>query len=169
MPPFIILFFIIGSSTSFGQWIYVNAIENSLDNTFSKYEIWLKNNDYHIIHQYDVIAKRKAETMGAIYNTSLSCIVYESKSQPTKIYCYINSKQVLKNIDVFLVNPAPGEFENTQLVLLKSSYKLISESKNQKENFTRTYFQKKNIRLNISFPDDKSYLTISAGTLSNYE
>ncbi len=107
--------------------------------------------------------------MASIYSVPLVAKVYDSKSQPTKIHCYIDSKQNLRSIDVFLVNPKPGEFENIQLVLLKSGFLLISESKNDNDKTTRTYFQKKNIRLNLSVPDDKSYLTISAGTLNNYE
>jgi hypothetical protein len=107
--------------------------------------------------------------MGAIYNVALTSKVYDSKAQPTKIHCYIDSKQILKSIDIFLVNPKQGEFENIQLVLLKSGFTLISESKNESDKTTRTYFQKKKIRLNLSAPEDKSYLTISAGTLNNYE
>ncbi len=68
-----------------------------------------------------------------------------------------------------MINPKSGEFENIQLVLLKSGFQLISESKNESDKTTRTYFQKKKIRLNLSVPDDRSYLTISAGTLNNYE
>jgi len=68
-----------------------------------------------------------------------------------------------------MINPKPGEFENIQLVLLKSGFLLISESKNDADKTTRTYFQKKKIRLNLSVPDDRSYLTISASTLNNYE
>ncbi|MBP6427209.1 MAG: hypothetical protein KA430_06465 [Bacteroidia bacterium] len=151
------------------QWSYINSIETSLDKNFSNYESWLKNNDYHETSKYDNIAGRKAATMASIYSVPLVAKVYDSKSQPTKIHCYIDSKQNLRSIDVFLVNPKPGEFENIQLVLLKSGFLLISESKNDNDKTTRTYFQKKNIRLNLSVPDDKSYLTISAGTLNNYE
>lgn len=164
-----ILLLILLSKGSTAQWAYVNSIETSLDRTFSKFESWLTNNDYHPTSKYDNIAGRKAATMASIYNVKLTAKVYDSRSQPTKIHCYIDSKQNLRSIDVFLVNPKPGEFENIQLVLLKSGFLLLSESKNENDKTTRTYFQKKNIRLNLSIPDDKSYLTISAGTLNNYE
>ena len=154
---------------SVAQWTYVNSIETALDKNFSTYEIWLKNNDYHSTSKYDNIAGRKASTMGSIYRVSLYAKVYHSKSQPTKIHCYIDSKNNLRSIDIFLINPKAGEFENIQLVLLKSGFKLISESKNTVGKTIRTYFQKRNIRLNLSLPDDGSFLTISAGTLNSYE
>ncbi len=163
------LFMILFSKESVAQWTYVSSIENSLDKNFSNYEVWLKNNDYHATSKYDDIVGSKASTMGSIYNVQLIAKVYDSRSQPTKIHCYIDSRKNLRSIDVFLINPKPGEFENIQLVLLKSGFLLISESKNTSEKTTRTYFQKKNIRLNLSVPDDGSYLTISAGTLNNYE
>lgn len=160
---------IFGSTKIFAQWSYVSSIETSLDKNMTNYESWLKNNDYHITTKYDNIASRKAATMASIYNVPLTAKVFDSKSQPTKIHCYIDSKKNLRSIDIFLVNPKTGEFENIQLVLLKSGFMLISESKNATDKTVRTYFQKKNIRLNLSVPDDKSYLTISAGTLNNYE
>ncbi len=166
---FLIAFLLLSSKQSFSQWTYINSIETSLDQNFSNYEVWLKNNGYQPTSKYDQIAERKAFTMGSIYSVSLSAMVYDSKAQPTKIHCYIDSKKLLKSIDVFMINPKPGEFENIQLVLLKSGFQLINESKNESDKTTRTYFQKKKIRLNLSVPDDRSYLTISAGTLNNYE
>ena len=160
---------ILSNKESLAQWSYVNSIVASLDKNITYYESWLKNNDYHLTSNYDNIAGRKAATMSNIFNVKLFAKVYDSKSQPTKIHCYIDPKQNLRNIDIFLINPKPGEFENIQLVLLKSGFLLISESRNENDKSIRTYFQKKNIRLNLSTPDDKSYLTISAGTLNNYE
>ena len=157
------------SKQSYSQWTYINSIETGLDQNFSNYEAWLKNNGYQPTSKYDNIAERKAATMGSVYQINLSAKVYDSKAQPTKIHCYIDTKKNLKSIDVFMINPKPGEFENIQLVLLKSGFLLISESKNDADKTTRTYFQKKKIRLNLSVPDDRSYLTISAGTLNNYE
>ncbi|MBK7570941.1 MAG: hypothetical protein IPI10_04710 [Bacteroidetes bacterium] len=164
-----ILFLLLSSKQSYSQWTYINAIETSLDQNFINYESWLKNNGYQLTTKYDNIADRKASTMGAIYSIALNAKVYDSKAQPTKIHCYLDSKKLLKSIDVFLINPKPGEFENIQLVLLKSGFLLISESKNDADKTTRTYFQKKKIRLNLSVPEDRSYLTISASTLNNYE
>ncbi len=165
----ILSFLIFTSKSSNAQWTYINSIESSLDKTFGNYEVWLKNNGYMPTSKFNSIVEQKAATMGSIYDLHLSAKVYDSKSQPTKIYCFVDEKQILKNIDVFLINPKPGEFENVQLVLLKSGFLLISESKNIADKTTRTYFQKKKIRLNLSVPDDRSYLTISAGTLNNYE
>lgn len=151
------------------QWTYVNSIESSLNTNFNNYEVWLKNNGYQQTKKFDAISDRKAATMSAIYNLTISSKVYQSKTQPTRIHCYSDSKQILKSIDVFLINPKAAEFENIELVLLKSGFQLLNESKNESDKTSRTYFQKKKIRLNLSLPNDRSYLTISATTLSNYE
>lgn len=164
-----ILSIVLFSKESAAQWTYVSSIENSLDKNISNYEVWLNNNDYHPTSKYDNVSGKKAEALGGIYSVPLTAKVYDSRSQPTKIHCYFDSKKNLRYVDIFLINPKAGEFENIQLVLLKSGFQLISESKNSGEKTTRTYFQKKNIRLNLSVPDDGSYLTISAGTLNNYE
>jgi len=165
----LICFLIFSAKETRAQWSYINAIETSLDQGFSSYEIWLKNNGYLLTHKYDNIAGSKAATLSSVYNVALKVKVYDSKAQPTKIHCYLDPAGVLKNLDIFMVNPKPGEFENIQLVLLKSGFQMLSESRNENEKTTRTYFQKKKIRLNLLAPDDRSYLTISAGTLNNYE
>ncbi len=165
---FIGLLFLVTKDTS-AQWSYIQAIDSSLSKNISKYETWLSHNGFEITRAQDQAALIKAQSLSAIYNLQLKAYSFQAQRQPINIRAFTNDKNILKAIDIFLVRPQQGEYENLQLVILKSKYKLLSETKNRVEKATITLFTKKDQRLSVTYADDKSFIIISATTLGTHE
>lgn len=166
---FLLLVLLFASPKVSAQWSYIKAIDESLDKNKSLYETWLGNNGYESSTSADQAAVMKAQTLSDIYGIKLTPYSFQAKRQPIKIRTYVDAKKNLRAIDIYLIRPQAGEFENVQLVLLKSGYKLQRESNNKFEKVTMTGFVKKDHRINLSYADDKSYLIISATSLGSHE
>lgn len=160
---------LVSVKNSSAQWSYIQAIDSSLTKNISKYETWLSHNGFEITRSQDQAALIKAQSLSAIYNLQLKAYSFQAQRQPINIRAFTNEKNILKAIDIFLVRPQQGEYENLQLVILKSKYKLLSETKNRVEKATITLFIKKNQRLSVTYADDKTFIIISATTLGTHE
>ena len=94
--------------------------------------------DVYKRQKYDNIAERKAATMGSVYQINLSAKVYDSKAQPTKIHCYIDTKKNLKSIDVSVSYTHLRAHETVldlvcRLLLEKKKHKKTQKNKNNKK------------------------------------
>lgn len=167
--PLVLLILVLGMQhQATAQWSYIQAIDSSLGNSRDIFIRWLGSNGYYHDLRADSLATEKAAGLTMIFGKQLHGTGYSTRRQPVTIRFYIDDANRVCMIDFNLVNPAASEMENVQLVLIKSGFEIKSEIKDKDDNTTRTTFQNQRNKVSLISPDDRSYLIISAASLSLY-